>query len=540
MDSGDGGLAAVAERHRAIRDAIFDGASHLIIATDAQGLIVDVNPAAERMLGYSRDELVGRATPAIFHDQREIADEAERLSAELGEPVPPGFEAFVAKARRGLRYEHEWTYVRKDGSRFPVLLAVSILRGRTGEPLGFVGVSTDLTERKALERTAIEARAEALGRKEAERANRAKSKFLAAASHDLRQPLQSALLFAAALGPHVAAERGRALVNNLEKSLDALRSLLDRLLDISKLDAGAVEPRLADVPMDALLEELNDAYAPRAAAKGLDLRIGRCGATVRSDPELLARILRNLIENALAYTMDGGVEVECATGAESLTITVRDSGIGIPEERLEEIFQEFTQLSNPERDRNQGLGLGLAIVRRLSRLLDHPVEVHSRFGCGSEFSVTVPLATAAARPGLAFPAPGGAEGTADGQGRLVMVVDDDSLVCAALAAMIRQWGYAVLDASSWEEADAKLRTLPRPPDAVIADYRLRNGATGVAVLRALQDLYDGPVRGILLTGETGSAPVAEAKAFGCTVLHKPVAPHLLREALSDLLPVEMA
>ena len=532
MESGDGRLPATAERHRAIRDAIFAGATHLIVATDEHGIIVDINPAAERQLGYARDELIGRATPATFHDPREIADEAERLSRELGVSIEPGFEVFVTLARRGLRSEREWIYVRKDGSRFAVLLAISPLRNDAGELIGFVGISTDLTDRKAHERAAVEMRAEILARKEAERASLAKSKFLAAASHDLRQPLQSALLFAAALGPHVAGERGQAMVANLEKSLDGLRSLLDQLLDISKLDAGAVQPRLSDFPISDLLDELNATYAPRAAAKGLAWAFVPCAVAVRSDSGLLGRILRNLIENALAYTLDGGIELECTAGADALTITVRDSGIGIPDEKLEDIFLEFTQLSNPERDRNLGIGLGLAIVRRLSRLLGHPVEVRSRFGVGSEFSVAVPLA--AAQP-LPEPAVAGTS-PSDGGGQLVMVVDDDSLVRAGLVAMIRQWGYATLDAGSWEEADQHLRASPRPPDAVIADYRLRNEITGVAVLRAIQDLYDGPVRSILLTGETGSAPLIEAKAFGCSVLHKPVAPVLLREALSGLLP----
>ncbi len=543
MGSGDDRRTGSAERHRAIRDAMFEGAGHLIIATDENGLIVDVNPAAEQLLGYRRDELIGRATPVLLHDPREIADEADRLSREPGGPVEPGFETLVHEARRGLRSEREWSYLRKDGSRVPVLLDVSALRGRGGELIGFVGIAIDLTGRKAHERAAIEVRAQTLARQEAERANLAKSKFLAAASHDLRQPLQSAILFAAALAPQVAGERAQRMVASLEKSLDGLRCLLDRLLDISKLDAGAVLPRMVDFAIAPLLDELNATYAPRAAAKGLDWRLAGCAAAVRSDPDLLGRILRNLIENALTYTLDGGVEVDCAMedapwdgadGPRTLTIRVRDSGIGIPEERLDDIFQEFTQLANPERDRNQGLGLGLAIVHRLSRLLGHPVEVRSRFGVGSEFTVAVPLAFARTQP--APPAPAEEPAAARGDGRLVMVVDDDALVCAGLVAMIRQWGYATLEATSWEEADATLRAAPRRPDAVIADYRLRNGVTGVAVLRAIQDLYDGPVRAILLTGETGAVPVAEAKAFGCKVLHKPVAPARLRETLEGLIP----
>ncbi|WP_448203162.1 hybrid sensor histidine kinase/response regulator [Azospirillum sp. sgz302134] len=530
MDSWHGTLATEQDRRRAIWDAVFASLGHLVIATDEHGTILDMNPAAERALGYSRAEVVGRATPMLFHDRQEVEQAAERLSREMGQRIDPGVEVFVARARRGIRVEQEWTYIRKDGSRFAVLLDVGALRNGAGALVGFFGISSDLTDRKASERAAIAMQAEVLARKEAERANLSKSKFLAAASHDLRQPLQSAVLFAAALAPSITDAHGRRMMANLDKSLEGMRTLLDRLLDISKLDAGAVQPRPVDFQIAGLLDELNAIYTPRAAAKGLDWRLVPCDAAVHSDPDLLGRILRNLIENALTYTLEGGVEVSGAAGADAVTITVRDSGIGIPEDKLEDVFQEFTQLGNPERDRNQGLGLGLAIVRRLSRLIGHPVEVRSRFGVGSEFVVTVPLATGTAPR----PEPAAISDAVDGDGRLILLVEDDALVRAGLVAMVEGWGYATLDAGSWEEADAVLSTSSRPPDAVIADYRLRNGVTGLSVLNALRDLYDAPVRAILLTGETGAAPVAEAKALGCAVLHKPVTACMLRDALADL------
>jgi len=546
MERGDAGFAADDRRRPAVghavsgntvfRDAVFAGASHLIIATDAHGTIMDMNPAAERQLGYRRDELVGHATFLLFHDPAEIAEEAERLSRELGVPVEPGFEVFAAQPRRGLHSEREWTCVRKDGSRVLLWMDIAALRDEAGALIGFSAISIDRSHHKAVAWSAHAVKAEVQARKEAERANLAKSKFLAAASHDLRQPLQSALLFAAALAPSIKDARGLGMIANLEKSLEGLRSLLDRLLDISKLDAGAVLPRLSDVRIATLLGELNDTYAPRAAARGLGWACATGGAAVvRSDPDLLCRILRNLIENALTYTQEGGVELLCAEDGGRLSITVRDSGIGIPEDKLDEVFQEFIQLGNPERDRNQGLGLGLAIVRRLSRLIGHPVEVRSRFGVGSEFTVSVPLSTGAEPERQAAPlARQSRDHGPDGDGRLVLLVEDDALVRSGLVAMIRDWGYATLDAASWEEADATLRAAPRVPDAVIADYRLRNGITGLSVLSAMRDLYDIPARSILLTGETGAAPVAEAKAHGCTVLHKPVSAARLHDALADL------
>lgn len=556
MERGDAGFAADDRRRPAVRtagsgntafrDAVFAGASHLIVATDTHGTIMDMNPAAERQLGYRRDELVGHATVLLFHDPAEIAEEAERLSRELGVPIEPGFEVFAAQPRRGRHSERQWTCVRKDGSRILLWMDIAALRDEAGTLIGFSAISTDRSHHKAVAWSAHTVQAEVQARKEAERANLAKSKFLAAASHDLRQPLQSALLFAAALAPSVKDERGLGMIANLEKSLEGLRSLLDRLLDVSKLDAGAVLPRLSDVRIATLLEELNDTYASRAAARGLNWACATGGgAVVRSDPDLLCRILRNLIENALTYTQEGGVELLCEENGGRLNITVRDSGIGIPDDKLDEVFQEFTQLGNPERDRNQGLGLGLAIVRRLSRLIGHPVEVRSRFGVGSDFTVSVPIIQ-----GPIIQGPLSTEAEPDreaarrsrqsrdrgpaGNGRLVLLVEDDSLVRSGLVAMLRDWGYDTLDAASWEEADAALRAAPRVPDAVIADYRLRNGITGLSVLSAMRDLYDIPARSILLTGETGAGPVAEAKALGCTVLHKPVSAALLHDALADL------
>ncbi len=517
-------------------EALFTATGHLVIVTDPSGLILDLNPAAERRLGYRREELAGRATPLLFHDRHELAAEAARLSSELGEPVPPDFGVFTALPRRGKPYRREWTFIRKDGSHLPLWLEVTALYGRDGALLGYAGLSGDSrAHHQARERATADAQAALRAREEAERANLSKSKFLAAASHDLRQPLQSALLFAAALAPGLTDPRAKRTAANLELSLEALRSLLDRLLDISKLDAGAVQARTVDFPIAKLLEELNATYAPRAAAKGLGWQVDGAPVLVHSDPGLLVRILRNLVENALTYTLDGGVELLCAVEETGLTITVRDSGIGIPEDKLDEIFQEFTQLGNPERDRNQGLGLGLAIVQRLSRLVGHPVRVRSRFGVGSDFSVTVPLA---APPGAApcdtaeAPAP---DGVAAGNGRLVLLVEDDALVRAGLVAMVRQWGYQTLDAGCWKEADAALRSNGRAPDAVIADYRLRDGVTGVSVLRALRDLYDAPIRALLLTGETGILPQAEARSIGCPVLYKPISPALLQAALGDLL-----
>ncbi|MGQ9367152.1 ATP-binding protein [Azospirillum sp. A39] len=528
------------ERRAALHAAVFAGTGQLVVAADATGAITDVNPAAERLLGHSRADLAGRPLSAL-HDPGELAAEAERVAAELGTAVAPGLEALLAMARRGLANERDWTYLGKDGGRLPVRSSVSALRGGDGRLIGFVAIATDLTERRAHERALSGARGEAVARRAAEGESVAKTRFLAAASHDLRQPLQSAVLFASALLPHVTVGRGLEVLGRLEKSLEALRALLDRLLDISKLDGGAVLPRRAAIPLARLLAELDEAYAPRAAARGLGWSVVACDATVLSDPELLGRILRNLIENALRYTPCGSVTLAATVEDGAVALRVIDTGIGIPEGSLDAIFQEFHRVPGTgEADAlgERGLGLGLAIVRRLAALLNHSVAVESRPGAGSTFTVRVPLAAthvpaappAAEPPAVMPPAP-------EGGGRLVLVVEDDSLVCGALVAMIRQWGYETLDAASAAEAEARLgAAAPRRPDVVLADYRLRDGLTGAALLRALTARYDPPPRAVLLTGETGVAPLQEVGALGCQVLHKPVAAAALRRVLAGKAP----
>lgn len=260
-----------------------------------------------------------------------------------------------------------------------------------GRVIRLLGTIADITRRKQAEQELRRAK------QEAERANLAKSKFLAAASHDLRQPLQSLLLFLDVLKPHVAAD-GLPALNHLERGLDALTDLLNSLLDISRLDAGVVAPTIEDFAVQEMIEPIVAAYLPVAAGKGLALEVTPSAAVVHSDRTLLGRILRNLVENALRYTDAGRIAIECHRIDQRLRIEVRDTGVGIAPEHLDLIWEEFHQVGNPERDRGRGLGLGLSIVRRLSDLLDHPVHVGSLPGKGSVFSVEVPLGEIASAP----------------------------------------------------------------------------------------------------------------------------------------------
>jgi signal transduction histidine kinase len=231
---------------------------------------------------------------------------------------------------------------------------------------------------------------------EAEQANRSKSRFLAAASHDIRQPVQSLMLFVSVLRGRLENRPEAGLLATVDQALQTLKRLLDGILDLSKLEAGVVTASVRSIPVAEILDGLAAEYMPRAGERGLRLGVVRCSARVRSDPLLLSRMVRNLVENALRYTESGRILVGCRRRGRRLRVEVHDTGVGIPEDRVAEVFEEFVQIGNQERDGDKGLGLGLAIVRRLAQLLHHPLDVRSRPGHGSTFAVDVPIAVAEA------------------------------------------------------------------------------------------------------------------------------------------------
>lgn len=396
-----------------------------------------------------------------------------------------------------------------------------------GRPMRLNGISLDITERKALEGELQRAKAIA------EEASLAKTRFLAAASHDLRQPIQSMLLFTSSLGAHVHDPEGTDKLRHLERSMDALKGLLDSLLDVSRLDAGQISPQIEDFSLETLLEEIRTSYAAIAAGKNLLWQVSSCGTVVRSDPNLLGRMVRNLVENALRYTEEGFIQVECHDVDGRTRIEVRDSGIGIPPDHAESIWQEFHQVGNPERDREQGLGLGLAIVRRLGRLLNHRTDMRSVPGEGSVFSIEVPKGTA--EVSAAKPVAERQQGPAsNGGGRVALVVDDDAMVLAALGAILQDWGYEVITAGMIDEALAKVDGT-RCPDVIIADYRLRDGRVGTEVILRVRDRVGLAVPAVLLTGEMGQECRRDADMHGFDLIHKPVTPQQLGNVLQKQL-----
>jgi signal transduction histidine kinase/ActR/RegA family two-component response regulator len=359
-----------------------------------------------------------------------------------------------------------------------------------------------------------------------ESANQAKSRFIAVASHDLRQPLHALGLFVAQLHGRLRAAERSQLIARIEDALSAMNELFSALLDISKLDAGATTINITVFPVAQLLAHAETTFAGAAREKKLSFRALPSDAWVRSDFILLEQIIFNLITNALRYTRRGGVVVGCRKRGDQLRIEVWDSGIGIAPDQHDKIFGEFYRLGEPDRDRRAGLGLGLAIVDRLCRLLDHPIEVRSTVGKGSVFAVTVPLAPANKRAIEASIVPRAQPGLS--HDKLVLVIDDDPLVLEGMSGIFRKWGCRVVTADSDSKALKAATAQDDVPDLIISDYHLANGRTGIATIEWLRGELSAQIPAFLISGDTDPATLHEAKVKGFHLLHKPVDPMALR------------
>ena len=386
-----------------------------------------------------------------------------------------------------------------------------------------------LTERRHLEQ-----RDQLREKKEqAEAVALAKSRFLSAASHDLRQPAHALGLFVSQLTPWAQEPQARHLVACANAAVLDMQNMLDGLFDLSRLEAATTQVRIKTVALEPLFEQLRSAYGEVAAAKGLRLRIRPSPIWVSSDPVLLLRILLNLVSNALRYTDQGCVLVACRPSRTPgfVRLEVRDSGIGIAPENHEKIFQEFHQVDNPQRDRSKGLGMGLNIVQRCSRLLDQPVRVQSALGCGARFTFLVPSASLQT---MQAPAEAQTEPVADElAGQCVLVIDDDPLGREALAGLLLSWGCKVSAAS---DAQAALAHCQRGvwPDLIISDFRIAQAQNGVEVIGALRALAGRSIAACVISGDNDALVTQQVQSAGLVLLAKPVRPAKLRGLLRNL------
>jgi len=376
-----------------------------------------------------------------------------------------------------------------------------------------------------------DATAEMARQKEAaEQANLAKSKFLAAASHDLRQPLHALGLFTASLKQLLGTQEQLALAEKIEASVNAQEEMFNALLDLSRMEAGNLKPQVQSFALQNILDRIARDYAAQAREKGLRLAVRPCPYGVRSDPMLLARILSNLVNNALRYTSRGGIVVAARKRGDRVRVQVWDTGIGIDVADLPHIFEEYFQVGNAARNRREGLGLGLNIVQRLCRLLGHSIEVRSCQGRGSVFSLTLPRVD---EPGLERRhLPGRDWSRFDRQ--WVVVIEDDADARDALNGLLTGWDMNVVAA---ENADIALAAVPADltPDLVISDFRLAHGENGIASIARLRRTWGETLPALLISGDTAPESMAAMAASGLAVLHKPVRPAKLRALLRNLL-----
>jgi CheY-like chemotaxis protein len=391
-------------------------------------------------------------------------------------------------------------------------------------------------------RLRIETQAADAARREAEIANRAKTQFFTAASHDLRQPLHAMGLFAEALRQRVHEPEVAQLVNSINESVYALEGLFSELLDITRIDSGGVEVHEQHFEVGDILRKLRLHFEPAAFEKGLALRLRGGHRVVLADPLLVERILRNLVSNAIRYTDDGSVLVSCRQRADRIVLQVWDSGPGIRDAEQQKIFDEFYQVPHTgavSPEQRKGLGLGLAIVKRLAALMKAPLTMRSKVGHGTVFTLELPIGKTPRAPAQLLPGKGPVGITL--AGRLIVVVEDEPAVRAGLDVLLKGWGAEIASFDSVAESARWAHSCDLAvvkPDLLIVDYRLEEGRTGVDAIRALRERFGAAVPAIVVTGSTMTGHDKEAQTHDFHLLIKPVVPNKLRAMIAFKLGVK--
>ncbi len=475
-----------------------ESAPDATIIVNGAGKIEFVNSQTTTLFGYTHDELCGMAIETL---------------------VPPRFrdrhvvhrQHFAADSKaRAMGSDLDLHAITKTGDEFPIEVSLSPIK--TGDEVLVAATVRDISARKATER------ALQLAKNSAESANATKSRFLAAASHDLRQPLHSLSLYLSAMTHQLDQPEQRQVAAKMRDSLTTMGELLDALLDISRFEGDSVTAQKRDFDIKGIFERIVSNNIQQAERKGLQLECSSNECTVHSDPGLLERVIENFVTNAIRYTERGRVKIVCECGAGSARISVSDTGIGIPEAELDNVFEEFYQLNNPVRDRQRGLGLGLAIVQHISQLLDHSLNVSSVPGEGSTFSVYVPLGTTTVEQSSKA-----APTTARSHGNrvpVVLVVDDDRAILEATVLLLELVDIEVHSVFNGDEALLQIAAGLRP-DVILSDYRLP-GYSGVELIRRVRQAANAELPALIMTGDTVVQEIEDASLANCTVLQKPV------------------
>ena len=518
-------LSASAELARSALDAAPDA----MIIIDRAGVIRFANHQVSSLFGYAHDDIIGQSVERLMPERfrrRHVEHRVDYARALRQRPMGQGLALF------GLR---------RDGSEFPVEISLSPIQDKDRDHVLVAAAIRDVTDRKRVEAELTFARESAErarelaneARESADRANQAKTRFLATASHDLRQPLQTLALLNGTLRRMISHENAEEVLSQQEHAIAAMSRLLNALLDISKLESGAVKPEFSDFKMADLLEALGREFASLAASKGLALRVESSADCAHSDRSLVEQVLKNLISNAIKYTRQGRVLLRSVRQDDSIRIDVRDTGIGIPAEQIVYIYDEFYQVGVPTNSSRNGYGLGLSIVQRLVKLLNVRVEVASEVGRGSVFSLILPAgraqgATSTREPAVAMAA------VPQARRLRVLLVEDDPGVRDATRMLLAVEGYRVTAVSSKAEALRSVRE-EGTPDLLITDYHLAEGELGTQVLAALHENTGTDVRAVLVTGDTSALIKQMAGNPHLRIAGKPINAEELLAMLTALL-----
>ncbi len=483
-----------------------DSAPDATVIVDESGKIQVCNQQMSDLLGYSYNELHEMNVDDLLPVRFRHGHQAHRASFNNNPRV------------RAMGAGMELSAMTKDGREIPIEVSLSPIKTSDDGKLVAAAIR-DISARKATENALRKSEAQLrLAKESAESATLAKSRFLAAASHDIRQPLQALRLYLAALARNLDQPKQLQLSEKMNLSLDTMGELLDSLLDISTLESGSFQVDKRNVSLYEVMGKLFAANELQAQEKGIQLEYDGSDYIIYTDPALLARIVDNFISNAIRYTDKGKISIKCQLCDDAVIINVIDTGVGIPEDELENIFNEFYQLNNAVRDRSKGLGLGLSIVRHISRLLDHPITAKSIVGKGSTFSIEVPLGKSVkiADESIQVINPPSIQT----EEPTILIVDDDPAIVDAMQELISALDVTVVTAESGEEA-LKYISDGLTPNLVVSDYRMP-GMTGIELAIKIRAALNNNLPVVIMTGDTSVAKINDVDLVNCTVLYKPV------------------